>query len=329
MTENGNNEDYVLLGKFNVPYVFPVKIIEKNLNIRKTLEDNLPKFKEGTETKQGEGFYVQKEIKSTEFIEENPNLKNILQRLTVIDYNYENYGNIRVFNKDHFVIEKRKLSIGLNNIFLLNPSLLIIKGSKITAQRFKDSFENIFKKDIILGQPYEFDPWFIIWIISKYRNDEYELDNDFFIDLMWDMKVEGSESDFLGKIISAKGSTDVTKSLSILFPLLKKLFPTEFMFSFTIEDLIGTIKINNNGRILIYLTRGILSEISSVERVIVGCYFIERLIILYEKWLKLPKKEKYASPDFIKDILRECDERGIEITTDIMETLEMYEDKRR
>ena len=329
MSDDRKDEKFIFLGKFNIPYVLSVKIIDKKLDIIKELDEKLPKFEEGTSSSQGEGYFVHKNFESTEFLEENPELNEIFRQLEIIDYNFENYGNVRVFKKGRFVIEKRRVNIGVNSIYWILPNLLIIKGSGATSERFKASFKNIFKNKIILDFHYTFDPWFLIWIIYKYRKEEFELDDNFYIDLIWDMKVEGSEQTYIGKSISAKGSINVTKSLSILFPLLQKLIPTEIMFSFTINSLIGTIRINKDGSILIFLTRGVMSEISPIDRVVTGCYFVKRLIKLYEKWVKLTKKERIAPPEFIEDIVRECDSKGIEITSDVMETKEMYKEKRK
>ena len=322
-------EDDFFLNRFTVPFIYPIGSSDLDLKIIKKLEENLPKFKEGTQSQPGEGYTIHDRINPTEFIEDNKNLKDLFQRMTIIDFNFEQYGNVRKFEKNKFIIEKGKKGISYNTIFWVYPRHFIITGSKETGIQFKKSFEYIFKKKINLKNPIEFDPWFMIWIIDNYRNENYELETNFNVDFIEDMIVEGNQESIIGKKISAKQSLDVTRSISILYPLLKKLLPVALVFSISIDNLIGTMKLKKEGSIQLYLSRGIFIDINSINRAVVGCYFIERVIKLYNKWEKLPKHEKYPSPDFIKGILKECDERGIEITADVDDTIKLYEDKRK
>jgi len=319
-------EQFPITGKFNVPDVFPVIIKNQKIDPIKNLD--LPKYKEGTLMNPHEGYYIHRMEKATEFITEKNDLKKIFNDLIIIDFIADNIRTVSKYKDGKMILERKKIGVSINNIFWIVPDFLIIRGSKETSKNFKRSFERIFKKDIILGDSYKFDPWFFLWIIFKHRSKK-ELDNDFYVDLILDMGVEGEVVDLIGKVVTAKQSLDVTKSISVLLPLLARKLPSEFLFGITVDNLACVIKLKKNGSILVSQTRGKLKDLNALDRTILTCFFIKKVIQLYEKWDSLPKLEKIPSPEFIKDIVQECRERGYQITADVTATIDMYKEKRK
>ena len=320
--------EFPIIGNFNIPIIYPVNIENQDLDIIENLE--LPHYQDGVGNalNPSKGYYIHQDLEPTEFINGHTELKEIFENLTLIDFIIDNYGNISRYVEGKIIKEPRRLGVRINNIFWVQPDLLIIRGSKKTAEIFKDSFENIFRRDIVLGAPYQFDPWFFIWLIYNFRNNTPEVDDDFFIELMLDMTVEGLVEDLTGQYAIAKKSLDVSRSLIILIPLLEKKFPSDVKLGINVNNLTAVIKINKNGRILIYQSRGISKELTRLERTIVGCLILRKLINLYQKWKRLSTKEKIPPPEFIDNISQELTNKGVEITSNVADTKNLYIEKR-
>lgn len=326
--EEEEEVEFPITGNFNIPIIYPVNIENQDLDINENLE--LPQYQDGVGNalNPSKGYYIHQDLEPTEFINKHTELKEIFDNFTLIDFIVDNYGNTSRYIEGKIIKEQRRLGVRINNIFWVQPDLLIIRGSKKTAKIFKASFENIFRRDILLGAPYQFDPWFFVWLIFKYRNKTPEVDDDFFLELMLDMSVEGLVEDLTGQYALAKKSIDVSRSLIILIPLLEKKFPSDVKLGINVNNLTAVIKINKTGRIIIYQSRGISKELNRLERTIVGCLIIRRIINLYQKWKDLSTIEKIPPPEFIDNISQELINKGVEITSNVADTKSMYIEKR-
>lgn len=329
MTNEEEEEiEFPITGNFNIPIIYPVNIENQDLDINENLE--LPHYQEGVGNalNPSKGYYIHQDLEPTEFINEHTELKEIFDNFTLIDFIIDNYGNTSRYIEGKIIKKQRRMGVRINNIFWIQPDLLIIRGSKETAKIFKNSFENIFRRDILLGAPYQFDPWFFIWLIFNFRNNTPEVDDDFFIELMLDMSVEGPVEDLTGQYALAKKSLDVSRSLIILIPILEKKFPSDVKLGINVNNLTAMIKIYKNGRILIYQSRGISKVLTRLERTIVGCFIIRRIINLYHKWEVLSTIDKIPPPEFIDVISQELINKGVEITSNVADTKNMYIEKR-
>lgn len=330
MAENEEEEyEFPITGKFNIPLIYPVSINNNNLNIYESLE-RLHNYEAGTGTaaNPSNGYFVHEDLEATEFIDNNPELKEIFDRLILIDFIMDNYGNISRYQDGRIINEQRRTGVKVNNLFWLQPELIIVKGSLKIAQIFKDSFENTFRREVLLGKPYIFDQWFFVWLIFNFRNNNPEIIDNFYLELMLDMIVEGEIEDLDGQYAAAKRSLDVSRSLVILLPLLAKKLPSEIKFGIMVNNLTATIEIHKTGRILIYQKSGILKTLNILDRTILGCFIIKKITELYDYWKDLPNQEKYPPPEFIDDIVHEFNDRGLTITNNVVDTKNMYAEKR-
>lgn len=322
-------EEFPIIGNFNIPIIFPVNIVNEEMYINESL--NLPPYEEGTGTASNpsSGYYIHHDLESTQFIDEHLELKDIFENLILIDFIIDNYGSRSKYRNGRIIRgEKKLLGPKVNNIFWIKPDLLIVRGSKKTAMSFQHSFKRIFRGDILLKEPYQFDPWFFIWIIYHHRTKTPEVDQNFFIDLMLEMSIEGPVVDYTGGYAQSRKSLDVSRSLIILIPLLEKKLPKEVKFGINVENSAVVIKMNINGTILVYQTRGILKNLNKFESTIFGCYIVKRIIELYNKWETLPNLEKFPPIEFIDSISQELTDKGYEITATVADTKEMYQEKR-
>ncbi|MHA1272183.1 MAG: hypothetical protein ACTSQS_01980, partial [Promethearchaeota archaeon] len=318
--KNNLTEEFPITGPFNIPKIFPVEIINKNIDINKSLRFPIYREQSGTRDNPNKGFYIHKQLESTEFINDHPPLREILKNLIMIDFIIDDYKNISSYKNGKIIKEINRIGVKVNNIFWIKPDLIIVKGSLDTAEKFKESFQNNFRREIILGEPYKFDSWFLLWLIYNYRINNSEVIRDFYLDLMLDMTVEGDIIDIEGQKAAARKSLNVSKSLVILLPLLAKKLPIEIKLGISVNNLAAVIELNIKGRIKIYQTRGIFKDLSNLDRTVLGCFIIKRIIDLYNYWNSLTNSEKIPPPEFIDDIVKECKQRGLEITGNVIDT---------
>ncbi|MBD3352402.1 MAG: hypothetical protein GF364_13020 [Candidatus Lokiarchaeota archaeon] len=173
----------------------------------------------------------------------------------------------------------------------------------------------------------EFDPDFILWILIQFRNRNYDLEQNFRVDFFRDLSTSGEERDLIGKKISTTESENIAESVPILLTILSGKKPESCKFAFTIDGFSGSIKIEKLSVLSISHSIGIFKRVSSEEKLLISIHFLNRLLILYKKWLEMPTQEKYPDESEFLDLVADCKKLGLKIYT-VNSIIDEYKRKR-
>ena len=330
--KNDNNSEFgseiILQGRFIIQKIFEMEMsvdlhLDEMLSI---LNENLPKFKRGTEAQPGLGFRIFQQNDPTERISSDEILLNIFNSLIIIEFQKEKYEK-RIDRYEKGVpVYKKFPKLITNHIFIVFPKYVIFKGSKENLELIESSFFRIMKDKVNKNKKISFDPDFILWTIMKFRKKEFMLDDNFRLHNFSDLSTTGFGEDYIGRLISTKKSRDVTKSVPMLLTILSGREPKDCKFAFIIDGYAGTVQIRSDGTLAILHSLGIFNLIPPIEKIVISIHYIIRLVNLYKKWLKLNPKERYPTEEDLLNIVKDCKELGMRIY-DISGIINRYKEK--
>ncbi len=317
-------------GRFIIQKIYKVEL-KKNIsidNFEEIIIEKLPTFEDGTPSKPGLGFKLKKLIEPTDTISRDDKLLKIYENLIVIEFKKEKYRKVPIRGKN----AKLKYKIQFNNyiynhIFFIFPSFILFKGPKENLELVESTFLNLIRDEVKIIDTIKFDPDFLLWILINFRNGNYLIDQDFYIDFFTDLSTTGQFDDYWGKEISSKESKDVTQSIPMLLTILSGRNLKSCKFAFTIDGFAGTVEIKNYKVLSILHSLGVFKLIPNLEKIIISLNFVLRSIKLQNKWDSLENEKKYPSEADFLNIIKECKKVGYRIYN-IEEIMNKYKMKK-
>lgn len=304
--------------------IYSTSVLDTDFDLHEIVSENMPDFSVGSPDAPSRGYRTLDFIEhASDSPEVSPSLEEHVEHVRGIRYEYEEWENGETYQEGQIKQDDVRQTDSFD-VYWSFPDYLFIKGDKTEAKKAKEllgyELDQYIKVDEI-----EFDPDFLLWIFSQYKNSS-GLGEGITASMLTDCEIEGEQRDRFGRRNKVDGSTDVTKSTTALMGILRAKSLTSLEGVFELSGNFISAEIASEGRVHIKAEKGISGE-SKVRRMALSLHFLDSLVSLYDKWEDLPPKDRYPPEEFFREIYEECKREGAEVTFPVDDVIKTYRNK--
>lgn len=303
--------------------LFSTNVLNPDFDLEEVVEKELKDFSTGSIDKPGDGYRV---LPFTTYVQDNhrigPNLESNVSDIKSFRYRWEEWEEQEVGGESGLETRPVRESKSVD-VYWHFPDFLFIKGNKTQTTKTADLID-LRLGDYVKTKEIQFTPDFLLWILSKYRNNQ-DLTDNLRANLLHDARIEGEEDRF-GQSNVVDNSTDIAQAPNILMGILRGKEMTALEGIFETEGMFVNAELETDGRVHVKAEQDIHGA-EPVERMSITLTFLIELLSLYEQWEGLDPDDKYPPIEFFEEIYEECRTQGAEITFPVDEVIDLYRQK--
>lgn len=304
--------------------IYYTSVLNADFDLREIVNKKMPDFSTGSPDAPSRGYrtldftnHLRESSEVTASLEEN------VENVQGIRYEYEKWEEGETYQEGSVEQGKFRQTDSFD-VYWSVPDYLFVKGDKQEVKKMRTLLGYELDQYININE-INFDPDFLLWIFSQYKNNS-ELGQGLRANMLTDCEIEGEEKDRFGKRNRVDDSTDVTKSTTALMGILRGKSLTDLEGVFEIDGNFVAAEIASEGRVHIKAEQAV-SGASDIRRMALSLNFLDSLISLYNAWQDFPSKDRYPPEEFFKEIHEECKKQGAEVTFPVDNVVEKYRNK--
>lgn len=304
--------------------LYATKLLDADFDLEHVVTNELKDFSRGTTDNPGSGYHM---LNIAERAHESPEIprqiEDFVHDVYGIRYRYEEWTEGEVASNGDGTEYRSIRSTDSIDVYWHFPDYLFIKGTKTEAEKAGNRINSKFG-DYVQTREIGLSPDFLLWILSKYKNNE-DLSDELSANLLSDARIEGDEDRF-GRSNRVDDSTDIAKATTILMGILRGKQMAFLEGIFGMHGQFVKARIETGGRVHIKADQDIVGA-NHLKRMSLAVTFLTELVKVYEYWKDLNPKDKYPPVEFFENLYEECERQGAEITFPADDVIETYRQK--